>query len=89
MKINLSNSNSNSKPLFELQNSVRYLGYSVSDVNGYSEFGFMQAQLTSKDGRRFSTAKSFLGPALRRKNLDILLNSYVTKILISQNDNYG
>ena len=72
-----------------LKASAGYFGLPVTDVNGYSELGFTPAQMTTKDGRRFSTAKAFLGPALRRKNLDILLNSYVTKILLTENTNYA
>jgi choline dehydrogenase len=49
----------------------------------------MQSQTTTKDGRRFSTAKSFLKPALRRRNLDILLNAYVTKVLLTDNNGYS
>jgi hypothetical protein len=37
-----------------------------------------------KKGKRFSTAKAFLKPALYRKNLHIVLNAYVTKILLSE-----
>jgi choline dehydrogenase-like flavoprotein len=60
----------------------------VTDLNGASDLGFMQTQTTTKNGRRFSTAKSFLRPALRRKNLDILLNAYVTKVLIAGASGY-
>ena len=71
------------------QDTAAYLGLPVTDVNGYSNIGFMQGQTTTKDGRRFSTAKAFLKPALRRKNLDILLNSYVTKVLLTENNDYS
>ena len=71
------------------QESAYYLGYPVTDINGANDLGFMQSQTTTKDGRRFSTAKSFLKPALRRKNLDILLNSYVTKVLIADDNGYS
>ena len=71
------------------QESAQYLGLPVTDINGFSDIGFMQSQTTTKDGRRFSTAKSFLKHALRRKNLDILLNSYVTQVLLTENTDYA
>ena len=39
-------------------------------------------QTTTKDGARFSTAKAFLKPILKRKNLHILIHAHVTKILL-------
>ncbi len=35
------------------QESAQYLGLPVTDINGYSDIGFMQSQTTTKDGRRF------------------------------------
>lgn len=43
----------------------------------------MIAQMTSKNGVRYSTARAFLRPAAERSNLHILLNSTVTKVLIN------
>jgi len=71
------------------QDSAHFLGYPVTDINGKYDLGFMQSQTTTKDGRRFSTAKAFLKPALRRRNLDILLNAYVTKVLLTESNGYG
>jgi choline dehydrogenase-like flavoprotein len=45
---------------------------------------FFCCQATIKNGKRFSTAKAFLKPALYRKNLHIVLNAYVTKVLLSE-----
>lgn len=42
----------------------------------------MIAQMTSKNGIRMSTARSFLRPAQNRPNLHILLNTTVSKVLI-------
>jgi hypothetical protein len=44
---------------------VKLLGFPITDINGYSDIGFMQPQTTTKDGRRFSTAKSYLKRALK------------------------
>lgn len=42
----------------------------------------MIAQMTSRNGIRWSSARSFLRPARLRHNLHILLNTTVTKVLI-------
>lgn len=59
------------------------LGYGIHDLNGVNQTGFMVAQMTSKNGIRYSTARAFLRPARDRPNLHILLNSTVTKVLIN------
>uniref|UniRef100_A0A1B0CKG6 Putative glucose dehydrogenase n=1 Tax=Lutzomyia longipalpis TaxID=7200 RepID=A0A1B0CKG6_LUTLO len=58
------------------------LGYNVCDLNGANTTGFMIAQMTSKNGIRMSTARSFLRPARDRHNLHIMLNTTVTKVLV-------
>ncbi|GBP43990.1 Glucose dehydrogenase [Eumeta japonica] len=58
------------------------MGYVNRDVNGEKQTGFMVAQGTLRRGSRCSTAKAFLRPAKDRNNLDISMNSHVTKILI-------
>lgn len=52
-------------------------------MNGANQTGFMVAQMTSKNGIRYSTARAFLRPAVERPNLHILLNSTVTKVLLN------
>uniref|UniRef100_A0A1A9WL86 Glucose-methanol-choline oxidoreductase N-terminal domain-containing protein n=1 Tax=Glossina brevipalpis TaxID=37001 RepID=A0A1A9WL86_9MUSC len=58
------------------------MGYLVQDLNGRNTTGFMIAQMTSRNGIRWSSARSFLRPARHRNNLHILLNTTVTKVLI-------
>lgn len=53
-----------------------------NDINGKSQQGLAQTQGTIRNGLRCSTNKAFLRPASHRKNLHILLNTYVQKILI-------
>uniref|UniRef100_A0AAG5CZR1 Glucose-methanol-choline oxidoreductase N-terminal domain-containing protein n=1 Tax=Anopheles atroparvus TaxID=41427 RepID=A0AAG5CZR1_ANOAO len=57
-------------------------GYLENDSNGEIQLGFGKAQATMRNGRRCSAAKAYLVPAARRPNLDISMNSRVTKILI-------
>ncbi|XP_062607233.1 glucose dehydrogenase [FAD, quinone]-like, partial [Saccostrea cucullata] len=65
------------------------LGYSVVDCNGKNQIGFCQAQETTRNGERWSTAKAFLRPAMNRPNLHVAVNSYVTKILIEKKTAVG
>lgn len=58
------------------------LGYPVRDLNGAKFSGFTIAQMTSKNGVRYSLARAFLRTAKNRPNLHIMLNTTVTKVLI-------
>ncbi|XP_046487546.1 glucose dehydrogenase [FAD, quinone]-like [Neodiprion pinetum] len=61
-------------------------GFGVSnDLNGEKRTGFSIPQATQKKGVRRSSARAFLWPARNRKNLDVSLNSYVTKVVV-END---
>jgi len=58
-------------------------GYPRSlDLNGYQQEGFGPADSTVRNGRRSSTARDFLRPASNRLNLEVRVNTLVTKILI-------
>ena len=60
----------------------RELGFENRDINGERQTGFMIPQGTTRDGSRCSTAKAFLRPARKRKNLHVAMEAHVTKILI-------
>ena len=52
--------------------------------------GFSSVQTTVDEGKRVSSAKAFLKPnVISRKNLDIVLNAHVTKILVKDKTAYG
>lgn len=53
-----------------------------SDYNGASQEGVGYFQLTTRNGRRCSSAVAFLAPARKRPNLDIITNALVQKVLI-------
>ncbi|KAJ1525083.1 hypothetical protein ONE63_009926 [Megalurothrips usitatus] len=53
------------------------------DVNGESQFGFMKAHGTLRDGLRCNTAKAFLRPAADRGNLHVSMESTALKITTS------
>ena len=61
------------------------LGYQVGDVNAENSFRFTHQQATIKDGKRVSTSKAFLKPALGRPNLDVILEAHVMKIMFDKN----
>ncbi|XP_072044914.1 alcohol dehydrogenase [acceptor]-like [Amphiura filiformis] len=58
------------------------LGYQEVDINSGNNLGFGDCPATIGDGRRSSTAKAFLHPAMTRDNLHVITNAYVNKILI-------
>lgn len=60
------------------------MGYDQRDINGEDQTGFMLTQATIRRGSRCSTSKAFLRPVRLRKNLDIVMHSQTTKILINQ-----
>ncbi|XP_071540782.1 glucose dehydrogenase [FAD, quinone]-like [Panulirus ornatus] len=62
------------------------LGYDVIDANGPEQIGFTIPDLTTRDGRRGSTAVTYIQPASSsRPNLHVAFNSHVTQILFGEN----
>ncbi|XP_034936857.1 glucose dehydrogenase [FAD, quinone]-like [Chelonus insularis] len=61
------------------------LGYTNRDINGANQTGFMLTQSTIRRGSRCSTAKAFLRPVKKRKNLHIAMHAQVLKLLFDQN----
>ncbi|KAL6259290.1 hypothetical protein P5V15_009209 [Pogonomyrmex californicus] len=59
------------------------LGYRTSQLKEYNQTGFMVAPMTIKNGMRLTTSRAYLRPVHDRKNLRVLTNTHVTKILIS------
>jgi choline dehydrogenase-like flavoprotein len=54
------------------------------DFCGPTHEGYGLRQLTQKDGQRHSTATAFLNPARPRKNLDIVTNALVDRVLLRE-----
>jgi choline dehydrogenase len=58
-------------------------GYPLtSDFNGFQQEGFGPYQLTIHDGQRWSAARGYLQPALKRPNLTCLTDTRTTRIVI-------
>ncbi|MBV9348148.1 MAG: choline dehydrogenase [Pseudolabrys sp.] len=53
----------------------------TDDFNGSSQEGAGYYQLTARNGRRCSTARGYLKPALRRSNLRVEANAPATRLL--------
>lgn len=52
------------------------------DFNGESQIGTNLYQVTQKDGRRASTAVSYLRPAMKRKNLTVLTRAMSRRLVV-------
>jgi choline dehydrogenase-like flavoprotein len=66
-----------------LLSAAKEAGYEeLDDINGPSQLGFAHLHGTIINGTRCSAAKAYLGPAKNRKNLHVLKNSKVTRIII-------
>ena len=53
-----------------------------ADYNGAQQEGFGRSQYTIRDGRRSSSARAYLRPARRRRNLHVQTGAHVTRVLI-------
>lgn len=55
----------------------------TTDINGADQMGILVSHFNIKNNYRFGTARAYLSPAKDRKNLHVMKNAYVTKILFS------
>ncbi|KAG4071602.1 hypothetical protein HA402_011756 [Bradysia odoriphaga] len=66
-----------------ITNAAARIGYRrLVDVNADEHIGFVRAQGTLYDGERCSAARAFLSPIKIRKNLHVIKNAFVTKLII-------
>jgi choline dehydrogenase len=61
--------------------SCHALGYSDEDFNGATGEGVGIYQITTRGGLRESSARSYLRPALKRRNLELRLSAQVLRVL--------
>ena len=61
----------------------------VEDYNAEEQEGFGTGQYTIRNGRRSSSARAYLRPARRRRNLDVLTKAYVSRIVIENHRAVG
>lgn len=67
--------------------AAKEIGYQVRDVNGKYQTGFFRASIMIQDGIRASPNRIFIRPALKRKNLRVILESHVIKVEFNKNGN--
>ena len=81
--LNVANTRQTYPFMDDLINAAVETGYGkAADYNGKSQAGFNYFQVTQKNGLRFSAARAYLNPAKKRKNLHIIKNAHVTKVII-------
>ena len=54
----------------------------ISDFNGGDNFGASYFQVTQRSGMRWSVAKGFLKPAIKRPNLKVVTQAHASRILL-------
>ncbi|MDE2444848.1 MAG: GMC family oxidoreductase N-terminal domain-containing protein [Alphaproteobacteria bacterium] len=53
------------------------------DFNGATQEGVGNYQLTVKNGRRNSAARAFLRPAMKRRNLQVIIHAQATRVVMA------
>ena len=62
--------------------AAKEIGFSFNkDMNGASQEGVGHYQITTHNGQRISTSRAYLRPVMSRKNLTVIMNAHVTRIL--------
>ncbi|XP_072932169.1 ecdysone oxidase-like [Epargyreus clarus] len=74
--------NENTK-YFSALNDIGY--QTVLDNNGYDTLGFSFPSLTLAEGKRQSSCYAFVSPVKHRRNLHVLKNTRVTRIIFNKN----
>jgi choline dehydrogenase len=72
-------------PLFgAFMGAVQQAGYTLTDdVNGYRQEGFARFDRTVNHGRRWSAARAYLHPVMKRPNLTVRTRTLVHRVLMS------
>jgi choline dehydrogenase len=70
-------------PLFDaFFGAVQETGYELTDdVNGYRQEGFARFDRNITHGRRWSAARAYLHPAMKRPNLEVRTRAFVERIV--------
>ncbi|XP_052095110.1 uncharacterized GMC-type oxidoreductase Mb1310-like [Mytilus californianus] len=84
-----SNPTADSQLISVYQQSALEKGWAITDCSGPNITGFCPTQNDVRAGTRCSTAKAYIRPALNRNNLQVSINSHVTKIKIENNRAVG
>jgi choline dehydrogenase len=70
-------------PLFKaFFSAVQQAGHSLTtDVNGYRQEGFAKFDRNISHGRRWSAARAYLHPAMKRPNLEVRTRTFVDRVV--------
>lgn len=81
--LGICNGNGMRNPLYRaFVEAGRQAGYGLTaDYNGHRQEGFGRMDMTVRDGQRCSTARAYLAPALRRRNLVLRTHALSRRIL--------
>ncbi|XP_018572225.1 glucose dehydrogenase [FAD, quinone]-like [Anoplophora glabripennis] len=60
------------------------LGYQLNDYNGKQQIGVSQVQFTIKGNKIASGGRAFIDPFMNRKNLNVTINAFVTRLIIDK-----
>ena len=69
--------------------AVQQTGHTIERANLPQPDGFSQTMVTQRRGSRWSAADAWLRPALRRKNLTLIADATVTRVIFSDNQAVG
>jgi choline dehydrogenase len=69
--------------------AVQQTGHAIERPNLPQPNGFSQTMVTQRRGARWSAADAWLRPALRRKNLTLITNATVTRVIFSDKQAVG
>jgi choline dehydrogenase len=62
--------------------AVQQAGHPLTrDVNGYQQEGFARFDRNIRNGRRWSAARAYLHPAMRRPNLEVRTRAFVERVV--------
>ena len=56
----------------------------TADMNGFQQEGFGAMDMTIYQGRRWSAARAYLRPALKRPNLDVVVEALATRVVVEK-----
>jgi len=56
----------------------------TADMNGFQQEGFGAMDMTIHRGRRWSAARAYLRPALKRPNLDVVVEALATRVVVEK-----
>lgn len=84
--VKVSRSNTKNELFDNFINAGIETGYQYTeDMNGFRQEGFGPMDATVYNGVRSSTSRSYIKPALNRRNLEIRCSTFVNKILFDDN----